>query len=126
MIKLIKKLFRPKTPPGYEPVTVKEFSFKSGHASLAIQHPLFVHFVEAIVDFFIDAGGENYVSATFFHPKTGPIEVLVQRQEGLTPAQVKDALVKKHQEEIDFLTGLFEKHPDGWIGPCLCSECKQK
>ncbi len=46
-------------------------------------------FAGVLADWFIDAGGINYVEARLNSPKTGPLLFIVQRVEGKTPHELR-------------------------------------
>lgn len=119
-----RRLKRKKSPEGYEHVSVKEMQFKGGQYTLTAEHPAFVHFTDSIVRYFIDAGGINFVSTGFYHPDTGPIEVVIQRKEGKTPTEKLNDLETKYSEDVNFLTSLLIEHPEGWDGLCMCADCR--
>lgn len=124
--KLVTRLFtkRYHSFEGYESVQIKELEFKSGKFTMTAQHPMFVHFVDAMANFFKDTGGENYVSTSFYSPEFGFMEVLIQRQDGKTPAQLKSELEKRYEKDVLFLTSHMECHPEEWEGLCACRDCR--
>lgn len=87
--------FKKKTTPpaGFEPVEIKEMNFKQGKMTLALAHPHLANFAEAVACFFNDALGVNYVATSFWREDLGPMEIVVQRKDGKTPAQLHQELL---------------------------------
>jgi len=102
-----------KAPEGSEPISVKKIEFKSGVSTVTIAHPLFPIITDALIDIFKDAKGVNYLSIGIWRKDVGELEVILQRQEGKTPAQLKHEI----EEKCLFLSSLLNEHPEEWDGP---------
>lgn len=74
-------LFKPET------VIVNEMHFVDGKMDINVQHPLFIGICSEIVKTFDDAKGINYVEFTMEHKTRGEFSVLIQRHDGMTPAE---------------------------------------
>jgi len=123
MFNFLKKKKKP--PEGSEPISVKKIEFKSGVSTITVAHPLFPVIIDSLVDLFKDSKGENYLSMGIWREDVGALEVILQRQEGKTPAQLKYELEEKYKKDILFLTRYLCKHPGIWDGPCDCAECRR-
>jgi len=94
--------FKKKKPPeGFLPVSGMQIDFVTGKASMVVEHEYVVYFAEEMAKYFKNAKGVNYVSVQCWHKGTGPLEIIVQRSEGKTPAQINLEL----KEEIARLRG---------------------
>ena len=92
-------LFKKKKPPeGFLPVSEMQVDFVTGKASMVVDHEYVVYFAEEMAKYFKNAKGVNYVSVQCWHKGTGPLEIIVQRSEGKTPAQIN--LELKREIEI--------------------------
>ena len=84
--------------------------FKQGKMTLSLAHPQLAHFAESVADFFNDCRGVNYVSTSFWREDLGPMEIIVQRKDGKTPAQLHQELLmaveRKFQNESRHETAL--------------------
>lgn len=87
-------------PVGFEPVEVKEMNFKQGKMTLSLAHPHLAHFAEAVAEFFNDAMGVNYVATSFWREDLGPMEIVVQRNDGKTPAQLHQELLMAVETKV--------------------------
>jgi hypothetical protein len=103
ILKKIKHFFKKKVipPQGYEPVYVKEMSFKKGVMTLDLAHPSLAIFAESVVEFFNDTYAVNYVTTSFWHPEEGFMELIVRKKEKKSPSEL-------HQE---LLMAVEQKHP---------------
>lgn len=81
-----------------ESIKIREFEFKDNTMHIVAQHPEFANLADALVKFFEDSGGVNYVATDMYHPKLGFFEVTVQRKDGKTPAQLNVELKQRVAE----------------------------
>jgi hypothetical protein len=76
-------------------ILIREFEFKDNTTTMVLQHPEFARLAEGIVGFFKAKGGINYVATDMYHPELGFFEIIVQRKNGKTPAQLNMELKAK-------------------------------
>ena len=82
-----------------QPLNVQELHYVNGAFDIKATHPLAASLFNEVCGLFISGGGENYFQMDGFHPKTGPINIIVQRQEGKNPAQLTVELRAELVEE---------------------------
>jgi DNA-directed RNA polymerase subunit L len=87
-----------------ENLTIEEMHLKNGKLDINFKHPLFAIICSELVKTFDDYGGTNYVEFTMEHETRGKFSVLIQKKDGLTPAE-KNTELKK---EIDRLKRILE------------------
>jgi len=114
-----------KAPEGSEPISVKKIEFKSGVSTITVAHPLFPVIIDSLINLFKDSKGENYLSIGIWREDVGALEVILQQQEGKTPAQLKHEIEEKYKKDVLFLSSLLNEHPEEWDGPCACAECRK-
>ena len=99
-----------------QPLNVQELHYKDGAFDIKATHPLAASLFNEVCGLFISGGGENYFQMDGYHPKTGPIQIIVQRAEGKNPAQVaveqkavadryRGILQSVHDDLFDYGTG---------------------
>lgn len=87
-------------------VTIKELHVKDGRIDMAVEHPIFAKMCEEIARLWHKTGGENYVELNCWTKATGPINIMIQRVEGKTPAQVNVELkaeLARYREAVIWL-----------------------
>jgi hypothetical protein len=69
-------------------VKIEELHFKDGRLDIATSHPVIAAFMEELLRFWHETNAENYLELTVASKATGPVNIMFQRTEGKTPAQV--------------------------------------
>lgn len=77
---------------------------------MSVQHPLFAALIEAAAELFASTPAQNFLSMRGYHPKIGPLEIIVQKKLGKTPAdlvqELKAEVTRLRQAELDAVLGM--------------------
>jgi len=79
-------------------VECKKMVFEKGHWDLFLSHPVMAVVVAEAVDMFAQAGGINYVSFRVMTKSSGPMELIIQRALGKTPAELNAELRAENEK----------------------------
>lgn len=71
---------------------IKEINIKPGETNIIMKYPGLQEFVKNVMDFFQEARGINYVSFTAESEEHGQFEIIIQRKNGKTPAEINSEL----------------------------------
>lgn len=79
-----------KDKPELSPIT-----FSNNSLSIIARHPNFANLCVEVINFFEEAGGKNFVELQLNNPEKGAYLITVQKQVGMSPAQIIASLRKQ-------------------------------